>query len=104
VKCYIHGAQGELNDVIDRSSEDGPQTIVRDGNEVAVVMSISDYHKLTDVHAVNGDQEFNDDTPDLRDFLLSRSGPFSDEFAIIMEHIVREHAEDRFRDVELRGF
>jgi prevent-host-death family protein len=96
VKWYIQGAQGELNDVIDRSGDDGPQTIVRDGTDVAVVMSISDYRKLVDGHAANGDQERNDDTPDLRDFLLSRPEPFSDEFASIMERIVRERANDLF--------
>jgi prevent-host-death family protein len=101
VKWYVRGAQGELNDVIDRSREDGPQTIVRDGTDVAVVMSISDYRKLTHEHAANGGQECNDDTPDLRNFLLSRSEPFSDEFASIMERIVRERANDLPRDVEL---
>ena len=100
MKWYIQGAQGELNDVIDRSGEDGPQTIVRDGTDVAVVMSISDYRKLVDDHAVDGDQGGKDDTPDVRDFLLSRSGPFSDEFAMIMERIVRERANDLPRDIE----
>lgn len=101
MKWYVQGAQGELNDVIDRSSEDGPQTIVRDGNDVAVVMSISDYRKLVHDEVANGDQGCHHDTPDLRDFLLSESDPFSDEFAMIMEQIVRERARDRFRDVEL---
>ena len=101
MKWYIQGSQGELNDVIDRSSEDGPQTIVRGGTDVAVIMSISDYRKLAHDHAANGDPECNDSTPDLRDFLLSRSGPFSDDFAMEMERIVRERANDLPRDVEL---
>ena len=101
MKWYIQGAQGELNDVIDRSSEDGPQTIVRDGTDVAVVMSISDYRKLTRDHDGVGNHECTDGRPDLRDFLLSRSGPVFDDLAIELERIERERANDLFRDIEL---
>lgn len=62
-------------------------------------MSISDYRKLAPDHDAADNQECTESTPDLRDFLLSRSGPFSDDFEI--ERIVRERADDLFRDVDL---
>ncbi|HEX5166957.1 MAG TPA: type II toxin-antitoxin system prevent-host-death family antitoxin [Thermomicrobiales bacterium] len=97
----IQRADGELNDVVARSIEDGPQTIVREGTEVAVVMSIGDFRKLTSEHEATANLECAGSKQDLRDFLLSRDGPFFDDLAIELERIEQERIDNLFRDVEL---
>jgi prevent-host-death family protein len=39
-------AQNEFEDVLRRAMQEGPQIIVVDGKEAAVVLSMADYHLL----------------------------------------------------------
>lgn len=43
----LQDARANLNEMIDRSIEEGPQTITRRGRESAVVLSIADFKRLT---------------------------------------------------------
>ena len=63
----LQEAKQKLSEVVDRSIHDGPQTITRRGAEVAVIMSIAEYRRLTDCK------------PSFAEFLLSEDGPFFDD-------------------------
>lgn len=60
--------ESEFNRVVRRAHEDGPQVLVQHGNEVAVVLDMRDYRRLTG------------QVPDLKDFLLSM--PQTDELEV----------------------
>lgn len=78
----IQEAKQKFSEVVDRAVADGPQTITRHGVEVAVVVAVDEYRRLT------GDE------PDLRDFLLDPDGP---DLSILN----LERRKDLPRDVEL---
>jgi prevent-host-death family protein len=78
----IQEAKQKFSEVVDRSIQDGPQTITRRGAEVAVVLSIDEYRRLTDCK------------PSFAEFLLSESGPYIDDLDL-------ERDQSLFRDVEL---
>ena len=44
----LQDAKNKLSEVVDRSIEEGPQTITRRGRESAVVLSIKDFKRLTE--------------------------------------------------------
>lgn len=46
-KWQLQEAKSNLSKLIDRALTDGPQIITRHGVEVAVVMAVADYRKLT---------------------------------------------------------
>jgi hypothetical protein len=64
------------------SIEVGPQTITRRGTEVAVLVSIDEYHRLTD------------SKPTFAEFLLARNGAYFDDVDL-------KRDQSLFRDVEL---
>lgn len=78
----IQEAKQKFSEVVDRAVADGPQTITRHGVEVAVVVAVDEYRRLT------GDE------PDLRDFLLDPDGPD-------LRILNLERRKDLPRDVEL---
>ncbi len=43
----LQEAKNKFSQVVDEAQSKGPQTITRRGKEVAVVLSASEYHKLT---------------------------------------------------------
>ena len=43
----LQDAKNKLSEVVDRSIEEGPQTITRRGREAAVVLSMKDFKRLT---------------------------------------------------------
>ena len=43
----LQDAKNRLSELVDRAIEEGPQTITRRGRETAVVVSVSDYKRLT---------------------------------------------------------
>ena len=43
----LQDAKNKLSEVVDRSIEEGPQTITRRGRESAVVLSMKDFKRLT---------------------------------------------------------
>jgi prevent-host-death family protein len=66
----IQEAKQKFSELVECAVQDGPQTITRRGTEVAVLLSIDEYRRLTDCQ------------PSLADFLLSEEGPFFDDLII----------------------
>jgi prevent-host-death family protein len=60
--------ESEFNRVVRRAHEDGPQILLQHGDEVAVVLDMHDYRRLT------GEE------PDLKAFLLTMPGTDELEF------------------------
>lgn len=78
----VQEAKQRFSELVDRAVHDGPQTITRRGEEVAVLLGIEEYHRLTD------------QKPSFAEFLLTRSGAYFDEGDL-------ERDQSLFREVEL---
>lgn len=65
----LQEAKQRLSEVIRRASDEGPQIVTRHGEDVAVVLDIREYRRLTG------------DVPDFKEFLLS--GPDLSELEIV---------------------
>jgi prevent-host-death family protein len=78
----IQEAKQKFSEVVDRAIDDGPQTITRRGEEVAVVVGIEEFRRMT------GERQ------DFRDFLLDPDGPD-------LSVLDLERRKDLPRDVEL---
>lgn len=50
----LQAAKQKLSEVVDRALSEGPQVISRRGRETAVVISITDYHRLTSDDGLKG--------------------------------------------------
>ncbi len=66
----VQEAKQKFSELVERAITDGPQTISRRGVDVAVVVSIEEYLRLTDRK------------PSLAEFLLSESGPYFDDLVL----------------------
>ena len=42
----LHDAKNRFSEVVDRAADDGPQTVTRRGEPVAVVLSVEEYRRL----------------------------------------------------------
>jgi len=78
----IQEAKQKFSEVVDRAIEDGPQTITRRGTEVAVLISIDQYRRLSE------------EKRSLADSLLTEGGPYFDDVEL-------ERDSSLFRDIEL---
>lgn len=87
----VQEAKQRFSEVLRAVEKDGPQTITRHGQEVAVVVDIDEYRRLT-----------RRPPADLKDALL---GPpyFDDQMIAIMDEIEAGRKSDVDRDVNL-GF
>jgi antitoxin Phd len=61
----VQEAKQRFSEVLRRARSDGPQVITRHGEEVAVIIDATEFHKLTD------------EVPDFKEFL--RAGPRFDD-------------------------
>jgi antitoxin Phd len=61
----VQEAKQRFSEVLRRAKSDGPQVITRHGEEVAVIIDATEFHKLTD------------EVPDFKEFL--RAGPPFDD-------------------------
>ena len=61
----VQEAKQRFSEVLRRAQSDGPQVITRHGEEVAVILDATEFHKLTD------------EAPDFKEFL--RAGPPFDD-------------------------
>ena len=77
----VREAKQRFSEVLRAVEKDGPQTITRHGQEVAVVVDIAEYRKLTGADPVPGD-------------VLTGPPYFSDEFATIMDEIEAERKQE----------
>lgn len=78
----IQEAKQKFSELVDCAVHDGPQTITRRGAEVAVLLSIEEYHRLADRK------------PSFAEFLLSKGGAHFDDCDL-------ERDQSLFREVEL---
>jgi prevent-host-death family protein len=83
----VQEAKQRFSEVLRRVKDEGPQIITRHGEEIAVIIDMSEYRHCTGKK------------PDFDEFLLT--GPkFSDEFLEELEKIVRERRSERPRDID----
>lgn len=75
-------AERWMDELVERAETEGPQTITRHGTDVAVVVSIDVYRKLTESR------------PSLAEFLLAEGGPYLDDLDL-------ERRKDMPREIEL---
>jgi antitoxin Phd len=81
VAWQVQDAEQKLSEIVQRAIDDGPQIVTRDGEEVAVVVSIQEYRKTKELPMM-----------DFKEFLMS--GPAFDDLDL-------ERIRDFPRDVEL---
>jgi antitoxin Phd len=75
----VQEAKQRFSEVLRRAQSDGPQVITRHGEEVAVILDATEFHKLTD------------EVPDFKEFL--RAGPPFDDLDL-------SRPEDRPREID----
>jgi prevent-host-death family protein len=63
MRWQVQEAKQRFSQLVQRAIDEGPQTVTRHGEEVVVVVAADEFRRLTG------------NKPDLRDFLLSESGP-----------------------------
>lgn len=92
----VQDAKQRLSELLRRAASDGPQFVTKHGEEVAVVLDIVDYRRLTG-------------SGEAVDFKLVLSGEqhhpeYGEALADVLEEIAAERAEDLPRDaVEVSG-
>ncbi len=80
MRWQMQTAKQKLSELVDAAMTDGPQFVTRHGNDVAVVISIAEYRRLT------GDDGF-------KEFLLS-GPPYFDDLPL-------ERSDEVPRDIDL---
>ena len=88
MKWQVQQAKQRFSEVLRAAETDGPQIVTRHGEEIAVVMDISRYRELTGTGG------------SFLDAIRGLAGPYGDEFAEVLEEVVRERKNDRPREVD----
>lgn len=83
----VQEAKQRFSEVLRAAHDDGPQVVTKHGDEVAVVIDIAEYRKLTEKKR------------DVRDPLL---GPpyLDDETASVFDEVIAERKNDYPRDID----
>ena len=89
MKWQVQQAKQRFSEVLRAAETDGPQIVTRHGEEIAVVMDIGRYRELT-----GSGTSFTS-------YLLGWGGKYGDEFAEVLEEVVRERKNDRPREIDL---
>src|ERR1700733_7277317 len=84
----LQEAKQRFSEVIRAVERDGPQVITRHGEDVAVIIDIAEWHKLTTPAA------------DLKDPPLG-SPPFEDDSIAILNEIEAERKQDFGRSIDI---
>jgi prevent-host-death family protein len=84
----LQEAKQRFSEVIRAVERDGPQIITRHGEDVAVIIDIAEYHRLTTPAA------------DLKQFLLG-SPPFDEDTIAILDEVEAERKRDYGRGLDL---
>jgi prevent-host-death family protein len=87
-RWQLQEAKQRFSEVIRAVERDGPQVITRHGEDVAVIIDIAEWHKLTTPAA------------DLKDLLLG-SPPFEDDSIAILDEIEAERKQDFGRSIDI---
>jgi prevent-host-death family protein len=69
----LQEAKQRFSEVVRDANSKGPQVVTRHGEEVAVVISMDDYRRLSGK------------TKSFKDFLLDPDGPFFDDLDLLLE-------------------
>jgi prevent-host-death family protein len=89
VSWQVQEAKQRFSEVLRAVESDGPQTITRHGKEIAVVVGVDEYRRLTGPK------------PDFKEFLMGP--PHDDEIAAVLDEVVAERRLDRPREIDF-GF
>jgi prevent-host-death family protein len=84
----LQEAKQRFSEVIRAVERDGPQIITRHGEDVAVIITVASWHKLTTP------------TADLKELLLG-SPPFDDDSIAILDEVEAERKQDYGRTIDL---
>jgi prevent-host-death family protein len=79
VKWQVQEAKQRFSELLRRAIDEGPQSVTKHGEEVAVIMDVAYYRELTGQRT------------GLRDHLLH--GPKSDEFADLVDSVAGSYPE-----------
>jgi prevent-host-death family protein len=87
VMWQVQEAKQRFSEVLRRAKDEGPQIITKHGEEIAVIVDMSEYR-----HCTGKKMDFDE-------FLVS--GPaFSDELIEELEKVQQERSKDRGRDID----
>jgi prevent-host-death family protein len=86
VRWQVQEAKQRLSELLRRATDEGPQTITRHGEEIAVVVDIAWYRQATEGDSL---------------VALLLEAPHSDQYADAVDEIVAARAGDAPRDVDL---
>lgn len=89
MKWQVQEAKQRFSEVLRAVETEGPQIITRHGAEVAVILDIEEYNKLTLP------------TTTFTDFLLTRFAGLGDEVADVLEEVVAERKNSMPREIDL---
>ncbi|HUN31471.1 MAG TPA: type II toxin-antitoxin system Phd/YefM family antitoxin [Trebonia sp.] len=84
----LQEAKQRFSEVIRAVEREGPQIITRHGEDVAVIITMTDWHKLTTP------------TADLKELLLT-SPPFDDDSIAILDEVEAERKQDYGHSIDL---
>ena len=79
MRWQVQEAKQRFSELLRRAVEEGPQSVTKHGEEVAIVMDVAHYRELTG------------QTVELKDHLLH--GPKSDQFADLVDGLRRSYPE-----------
>lgn len=82
----VQEAKQRLSEVLRAVREEGPQTITRHGKEIAVVVDIDEYRRMTAPKQ------------DFKEWLLG--GPKDDKIAEVLDEIVAARQQDVYREID----
>jgi prevent-host-death family protein len=91
MEWQVQQAKQRFSEVLRAAETDGPQIVTRHGEEIAVVMNINRYRELTGT----GDS--------FLDAIMGLAGDYGDEFAEVMDEVVRERKNRRSREIDFFG-
>jgi prevent-host-death family protein len=86
----VQDAKQRLSELLRRAEADGPQFVTRHGEEVAVVLDIAQYRRLTGVET---EADFK--------LALTDAQEYDEQFVDALDEIVAERGADLPREVEL---
>jgi len=87
-RWQLQEAKQRFSEVIRAVEREGPQIITRHGEDVAVIIDIAEWHKLTTPAA------------DLKELLLG-TPPFDDDSIAVLDEIEAERKQDFGRGIDI---
>lgn len=92
MKWQVQEAKQRFSEVLRAVETDGPQIVTRHGQEIAVVMDIERYRRLTGTE------------PSFIEAIMGLAGDYGDEFAEVLDEIVAERKNSLPREIDFGDF